>query len=201
MQEDTRVDQGNAEKVSDVTAPTAGEQPAAGGAQAAEEATAAPQGEAAAGTDRLTQLEQELATRDGQLKRMAADFENARKRQATEREELTKFAAERVMLNLLPVIDNFDRALQAARSATDVATVTQGVDMIYRQLQDLLTKTGVAAIEAAGQTFDPTLHEAVQRVPADADQPDNTVVEELQRGYLLNGKVIRHALVKVAVAN
>jgi molecular chaperone GrpE len=195
------VDQGNAEKVSDLNAPTAGEQPAAGSAQAADEATAAPQGEAAAGTDRLTQLEQELATRDGQLKRMAADFENARKRQATEREELTKFAAERVMLNLLPVIDNFDRALQAARSATDVATVTQGVDMIYRQLQDLLTKTGVAAIEAAGQTFDPTLHEAVLRVPADADQADNTVVEELQRGYLLNGKVIRHALVKVAVAN
>ncbi len=195
------MDQGNAEKVSDLNAPTAGEQPAAGSAQAADEATAAPQGEAAAGTDRLTQLEQELATRDGQLKRMAADFENARKRQATEREELTKFAAERVMLNLLPVIDNFDRALQAARSATDVATVTQGVDMIYRQLQDLLTKTGVAAIEAAGQTFDPTLHEAVLRVPADADQADNTVVEELQRGYLLNGKVIRHALVKVAVAN
>jgi molecular chaperone GrpE len=193
LQEDTGVDQGNAEKVSEMTEGTAGEQPAASGAPTAPEAAEA--------TDRVAQLEQELADKDAQLKRMAADFENARKRQATERDELTKFAAERVMLNLLPVIDNFDRALQAARAATDVATVTQGVDMIYRQLQDLLTKTGVAPIEATGQTFDPNLHEAVQRVPADESQPDNTVVEEFQRGYLLNGKVIRHALVKVAVAN
>jgi len=182
------VDQGHAEKVSDVEG-TAGEQPAAPEAAAA----SVPE-------DRVAQLEAELAAKDSQLKRMAADFENARKRQATEREELTKFAAERVMLNLLPVIDNFDRALQAARTATDVATVTQGVEMIYRQLQDLLTKTGVAPIEAAGVPFDPNLHEAVVRVPADENQPDNTVVEEMQRGYLLNGKVIRHALVKVAVA-
>lgn len=191
------MDQGNAEKVSDVTEPTAGEQPGVAEAHAATEAATA---DSATGADRVAQLEQELAARDAQLKRMAADFENARKRQATERDELTKFAAERVMLNLLPVIDNFDRALQAARSATDVATVTQGVDMIYRQLQDLLTKTGVAPIEATGHPFDPNLHEAVQRVPADDNQPDNTVVEEFQRGYLLNGKVIRHALVKVAVA-
>jgi molecular chaperone GrpE len=197
MQEDNRVDQGNAEKVNEATAGTAGEQ-ATAGAQAAPETTGTP---AAEGGDRVAQLEQELADKDAQLKRMAADFENARKRNASEREELTKFAAERVMLNLLPVIDNFDRALHAARSATEVATVTQGVEMIYRQLQDLLTKTGVAPIEATGHPFDPMLHEAVQRVPADESQPDNTVVEELQRGYLLNGKVIRHALVKVAVAN
>lgn len=189
------MDQGNAEKVSEMTEGTAGEQPAA---QTAPEATGT---QAAETGDRVAELETELANKDAQLKRMAADFENARKRQATEREELTKFAAERVMLNLLPVIDNFDRALQAARAATDVATVTQGVEMIYRQLQDLLTKTGVAPIEATGQPFDPNLHEAVQRVPAEDNQSDNTVVEEFQRGYLLNGKVIRHALVKVAVAN
>ncbi|MBC7541378.1 MAG: nucleotide exchange factor GrpE [Candidatus Sericytochromatia bacterium] len=191
------MDQGNAEKVSDVTEGIAGEQAsppeATAGATAGEPTASAP-------SERVAELENELAAKDAQLKRMGADFDNARKRQSTEREELTKFAAERVMLNLLPVIDNFDRALQAAHTATDVATVTQGIDMIYRQLQELLTKTGVAPIEAAGRPFDPALHEAVQRVPAETDQQDNTIVEELQRGYLLNGKVIRHALVKVAVS-
>jgi len=149
--------------------------------------------------DLMETLKAQLAESESHLKRMMADFDNARKRQAAERESLIKFAAEQVVLNLLPVVDNFDRAMGAAQTATDVATVIQGIELIYRQLQDVLTKAGAAPIEATGQTFDPERHEAVQRVPAD-DQPDNTVVEEFQRGYLLNGKVIRPALVKVAVA-
>lgn len=181
------MDQGNAEKVSEVTGTeTAMETPAVDVAEA--------------DVARIQQLEQALAEREAQLQRMAADFDNARKRQATEREDLVKFAAERVILHLLPVVDNFDRGLQAAKTALDAASVTQGMEMIYRQVQEVLAKSGVTPIEAVGAQFDPHLHEAVQRVAADDTHGDNTVVEELQRGYLLNGKVIRPSLVKVAVS-
>lgn len=185
------MDQGNAEKVSEMTGDVTGNEPT--------NETPAPEAQAGA-AERIQQLEDTLAEREAQLKRMAADFDNARKRMASEREDLVKFAAERIILNLLPVIDNFDRGLQAARATQEAAGVVQGMELIYRQLQEVLTKSGVAAIEAVGQPFDPNLHEAVQRVPADETHADHTIVMELQRGYLLNGKVIRPSLVTVAVA-
>lgn len=144
----------------------------------------------------LALREQAYSELEGQFKRLAADFENFRRRAAGEREELIKFAGSRVLENLLPVVDNFERALGAMEKASEVGQVVTGVELIYRQLQDFLTKTGVAPMNAAGQPFDPNLHEAIAQVE-NLDLPDETVVAEAQKGYLYNGKVLRHAMVQV----
>lgn len=137
---------------------------------------------------------QELET---QFRRLAADFENYRRRQGTERENLIKFAGERILERFLEVMDNFERALQAGAKATEPQQVLTGVEMIYRQLEDFLAKEGVAAIEAKGEGFDPTRHEAVMQRDAD-DVPDQTVLEVFRKGYELNGRVLRPAMVQVA---
>lgn len=151
-----------------------------------------------------SELAQELARREqayseleSQFKRLAADFENFRRRVAGEREELIKFAGSRLLENLLPVVDNFERALGAMDKATEVSQVHAGVEMIYRQMQDYLSKSGVAPMEAQGKPFDPNLHEAIAQVEA-LDVPDETVMAEVQKGYLYNGKVLRHAMVQVS---
>lgn len=147
--------------------------------------------------DEQARKEKQIFDLEGQLKRLAADFENYRRRQATEREELIKFAASRVFENLLPVVDNFERALVASQKATDVQQVLTGVELIYRQMQDFLTKSGVAPMEAVGKPFDPNLHEAIAQFET-PDAPDQTVLAEIQKGYYLSGKVLRHAMVQVA---
>jgi molecular chaperone GrpE len=131
--------------------------------------------------------------------RGAAEFDNARKRAAREREEYTRFANETLLRELLPVLDNFDRALQAARGEAGAAAVTAGVELIQRELLRVLEKVGVTPFASAGQPFDPERHEAIARVPT-MDRPEGTVVNETARGYLLNGRVLRPAMVTVATA-
>jgi len=133
----------------------------------------------------------------GQLQRLQADFDNYRKRTQKEKVELIKYASERLVGELLPVLDNFDRAVSAAKVNPDFASFSQGVEMILRQLQTALSKEGLKAMEAVGQPFDPNLHEAVLRV-ASEEHPENTVVEELQKGYYLKDKVLRPCMVKVS---
>lgn len=147
--------------------------------------------------DELARKEKQLFDLEGQLKRLAADFENFRRRQAQERDELVKFAASRVFENLLPVVDNFERALVSSRSATDAQQVLAGVELIYRQMQDFLQKSGVAPMEAVGQPFDPNLHEAIAQLET-SEHPDQTILAEIQKGYNFNGKVLRYAMVQVA---
>ncbi|HEY9856310.1 MAG TPA: nucleotide exchange factor GrpE [Stenomitos sp.] len=147
--------------------------------------------------DELARKEKQIFDLEGQLKRLAADFENFRRRQAQEREELIKFAASRVFEHLLPVVDNFERALAGSKQATDVQQVLTGVELIYRQMQDFLQKSGVAPMEAVGKPFDPNLHEAIAQFET-TEAPDQTVLAEIQKGYYLNGKVVRHAMVQVA---
>lgn len=127
-------------------------------------------------------------------KRLQADFDNFRRRTRQEKEELSVVVAERIVGQLLPVVDNFERA--TASPATDVNALTTGVQMIFRQLNSALTQLGVEPINAVGNMFDPAQHEAVMRV-ADASQPDGIVVEELQKGYKLNGRLVRPSMVKV----
>lgn len=163
----------------------------------------APTGEAASSVgqldtnDELARKEKQIFDLEGQLKRLAADFENFRRRQAQEREELIKFAASRVFENLLPVVDNFERALLSSQKASDVQQVLTGVELIYRQMQDFLNKSGVAPMEAVGKPFDPNLHEAIAQMET-TEAPDQTVLAEIQKGYYLSGKVLRHAMVQVA---
>jgi molecular chaperone GrpE len=129
--------------------------------------------------------------------RAAAEFDNARKRAAREREEYTRYANEWLLRELLPVLDNFERALQAARGEAAAAAVTAGVELIQRELMRVLEKFGVTSFTSVGQPFDPERHEAIARVPAQS-QPEGTVVDETARGYLLNGRVLRPAMVTVA---
>jgi len=133
----------------------------------------------------------------GQLQRLQADFDNYRKRTQKEKLELIKYASERLVVELLPVLDNFDRAVSSAKVNPDFAAFSQGVEMILRQMQTALSKEGLKAMDAVGQPFDPNLHEAVLRV-ASEEHPENTVVEELQKGYYLKEKVLRPCMVKVS---
>jgi molecular chaperone GrpE len=129
--------------------------------------------------------------------RAAAEFDNARKRTAREREEYTRYANESLLRELLPVLDNFERALQAARGEPAATAVTAGVELTQRELLRVLEKFGVTPFPAVGQPFDPERHEAIARVPAQG-RPEGTVVDETARGYLLNGRVLRPAMVTVA---
>jgi len=155
------------------------------------------QAEADAYQQELALREQAYAELESQFKRLAADFENFRRRAVSEREDLIKFAGSRVLENLLPVVDNFERALGAMAKATEVSQVQSGIEMIYRQMQDFLTKSGVAPMEAQGKPFDPNFHEAIAQTE-NPDLPDETVMAEVQKGYLYNGKVLRHAMVQVS---
>jgi molecular chaperone GrpE len=145
----------------------------------------------------LADKEAAHADLEGQMRRLAADFDNYRRRQAQERENLIKFAGERILERFLDVMDNFERALQAGASATKPEDVLKGVDMIYRQVADFITKEGVVPMDAKGKTFDPNQHEAVVQTDVD-DVPDQTVLDEFRKGYMLNGRVLRHAMVRIA---
>lgn len=131
------------------------------------------------------------------LLRLQAEFDNYRKRTQKEKAEIIKYASEHLIEELLPVLDNFERAASSAQLNPDLKTFSQGVDLIFRQLQTALGKEGLKMIEAMGQPFDPNLHDAVLRVESD-EHPENTVVEELQKGYYLKEKVLRPSMVKVS---
>jgi molecular chaperone GrpE len=132
--------------------------------------------------------------------RAAAEFDNAKKRAAREREEYTRYANETLLRELLPVLDNFERALVAARSERGAAAVASGVELIQRELLRVLEKVGVTSFASVGQPFDPERHEAVARVPAGPERPEGMVVDETARGYLLHSRVLRPAMVTVATA-
>lgn len=137
------------------------------------------------------------ATRDRYV-RTVAEFDNYRKRAAREREEVVRSASEALVRDLLPVLDNFDRALSAARQDPAAAAVTAGVELIQRELLRVLERAGVTPFTAVGAPFDPERHEAVARVPA-AGRPEMSVVDEIARGYTINGRVLRPAKVTVAM--
>ncbi|GAW28057.1 MAG: nucleotide exchange factor GrpE [Bacillota bacterium] len=166
------------------------------GAGAAQEQTQEP-GQLEQLQQRINQLEQQLAEEKNARLRALADLENFRRRARQEREELLKYEAEGLITALLPVIDNFERALAATG---EEGQLRQGVEMIYRQLMEVLTRAGLTPMECQGQEFDPHLHQAVMQVPTE-EQPENTIVDVYQKGYYLKDKVIRPAMVTVAVRN
>lgn len=129
--------------------------------------------------------------------RLAADFDNYRKRQAQERESLLKYGAESTVNKLLEVMDNFDRGLKAIETVEDCDKVKECYNLAYKNFYDVMTKIGLETIKAIGEEFDPNLHEAVMQTPTD-DQPEHTIIAELQKGYKLGDKVLRPTLVNVA---
>src|ERR1044072_4078655 len=135
------------------------------------------------------------------LLRKQAEFENYKKRVERERSDYIQFASAELMKSLLDAMDSFDRAIHNASSETASGeNMLRGLDLIYKQFQDTLTRFGLKQIETKGQVFDPNLHEAVSTVPTDT-VPENTVVAELRKGYTLHGRLLRPATVSVAVLN
>ena len=128
--------------------------------------------------------------------RLQADFDNYRRRTRQEQSALGAFVTQNLIKELLPVLDNLERAL-ASRPAEDPSGFGSGVEMVFRQLYSVLEKQGISVVETTGAMFDPMKHEAILK-EEDSDQPDGTVVQELQKGYSVGGKIIRPALVKVA---
>lgn len=132
------------------------------------------------------------------LLRLQAEFENARKRWEKEKQDFIKFANEGVILELLNILDELERAVELAQTQhQDFSAFLKGIEMILAHLYELLKEYGVKPIEAIGKTFDPHYHEAMMQVE-DKDVPENTILEEFQKGYLLNERVIRTAKVKVS---
>lgn len=149
--------------------------------------------------DEVDRLQAALAASQERQLRLQAEFENYRKRQQRDREEFNRRAKEQVLTELPGIVDNLERALRHAGAAGSAPeTLAQGVELVCKQLQEVLTRFGVEPIAALGATFDPHLHEAMARIETAGDPPDGTVIEEFRRGYLLDGKVLRPALVSVA---
>ena len=139
----------------------------------------------------------EAASARERMLRALADLENARKRLERDKKDYLRFATQELVSELLPVLDNFDRALKASASPSGGDSYREGVEMIYRQLKSVLEKQGLKEIRALGQPFDPFVHEAVQEEETD-EYPEGTVLEELQKGYLFQGRLLRPAVVKVS---
>ncbi len=149
-------------------------------------------------TQQIESLKTQLEERSTQYMRIAADFENYRKRTSKEKEELETQIKRNTILELLPVVDNFERARSHLKPQSDgEMTMHKSYQGVYKQLVDSLKRLGVSPMRPEGQEFDPNLHEAVMREPTD-EHPEGTVLEELVRGYYLGERVLRHAMVKVA---
>ena len=148
---------------------------------------------------RLEQLEKEHETLKNQYVRIAADFDNFRKRQSRDQDDLKIQLVSKSLSAILPIVDNFERARQQLKPESEEAqALHRSYQGLYKQLVDVLKQQGVAPMRVVGQQFDPSLHEAVLREPSDKEKED-IITEELQRGYNLDGKVLRHALVKVSM--
>ncbi|WP_275581938.1 nucleotide exchange factor GrpE [Brevibacillus fulvus] len=178
------------------------EQEQESGNEAAKEATEAASAESAEQTSAVKPEEtvehwKALAEEhQSRMLRTLADMENLRKRVRREQEDLQKYASLKVIEELLPALDNFERALNVDKETVTVESLLQGVNMVYRQMVQVFEKEGLTPIETAGKPFDPNLHQAVMQVE-DTNLPSGAIVEELQKGYQFKDRVIRPAMVKV----
>ena len=145
--------------------------------------------------DPVAELTRERDALQDRLLRAAAEFDNYRKRVERERRELSDYVTGEVLTDVLPLLDNLERAMQAP--AADLDAFRTGIELIHKQFVDALRKRGVVAVETLDKTFDPNLHQAVAREVVD-DVPDGQILEEMQRGYLLGERLLRPAMVKVA---
>lgn len=145
---------------------------------------------------KIAELEAKLEEADNRYLRLQADFDNFRRRSRIELEASAKYRAQSIITDLLPAIDNFERAMKMEVDNEQAKSLMQGVDMVYRSLLDALKNEGVEVIEAVGKEFDPHLHQAVMQAE-DENYGPNIVVEEFQKGYMLKDRIIRPAMVKV----
>jgi molecular chaperone GrpE len=149
-----------------------------------------------AAADPIDELRREKEALHDRLLRTAAEFDNYRKRMDRERRDLSEYAAADILIEFLPIVDNFERALQAP-AGSDAEAFKKGAELIHKQMLDLLRKRGVTPIEALGADFDPNLHQAVIH-EASTTHREGEVMQELQRGYKLGDRLLRPSMVKVA---
>ena len=142
-------------------------------------------------------LQEEYDRLNQQYIRLAADFDNYRKRQEQERENLIRYGTENAVKGLLEVLDNFERGHKALENVEDCEKVKESFNLVHKQVCETLAKLGLEEIKATGEEFDPNFHEAVMQTPTN-EHPENTIITELQKGYKLGDKVLRPALVNVA---
>ena len=145
----------------------------------------------------LAQMQNDIARFKDLALRTQADFENFRKRAAREKEDASKYANAGFLEKLLPILDNFELGLNAARTDAKASPIIAGMEMVAKQLQDFLTGAGVETVKAQGEKFDPNLHEAVAQ-EASADVPEGAIVRQLRKGYKLRDRLLRPATVTVS---
>lgn len=151
------------------------------------------------GENTESDLEVKFNELNNQYIRLAADFDNYRKRQAQERESLLKYGAETTLKKIIEVLDNFERGEKANETVDDCDKLRESFNLVHKQLIEVLSKAGLETIEAEGQEFDPNFHEAVMQTPT-SEYPEHTVIAELQKGYKLGERVLRPSLVNVATS-
>ena len=147
--------------------------------------------------DKIKELEEKLEEQHDKYLRLSADFDNYRKRTLKEKAEWTKQAGTEIYTSLLPVLDDFERAMASMSSSNDIHAVCQGVELIYNKFRDYLNQQGITEIDTMHKEFDTDLHDAVTKIPAPKKNLKGKVVDVIEKGYMLNDKVIRYAKVVV----
>ena len=148
-------------------------------------------------TEEVNEWEKKYNSINDSYLRLMADFDNYRKRTIKEKADLIKNAGERIIVDFLPIVDNFERALESMKTAEDVDAVRQGVELIYNQVMSMMKANGVAVIETKEAPFDTEFHEAITTIPAPTPELKDKIVDCTTKGYTMNEKVIRHAKVVV----
>lgn len=147
--------------------------------------------------NQLLILEEKVREQENRYLRLAAEYDNYRKRTLREKADLTKMAGADIITGLLPVVDDLDRAVDAMDNVTDIDAMKKGIELIYGKFKDFLSRKGVKEIKATGAEFDTDLHEAVTKIPAPAEKDKGKIVDVIEKGYLMNDTVIRYAKVVV----
>lgn len=160
------------------------------------EETVEEKSEAALLQEKVDELQAKLTETEGRTLRLQADFENYKRRVQMDKQAAEKYRAQSLVSDILPALDNFERAMQVEATDEQTKSLLQGMEMVHRQLLEALTKEGVEVIEAVGKQFDPNEHQAIMQVE-DNEFESNAVVEEFQKGYKLKDRVIRPSMVKV----
>ncbi len=145
----------------------------------------------------LETIKKQLEEEKDRCLRLNAEFENLRKRTQKEKEEFVKYANEKLIIELIDIMESFERGLENAKESGNKDKLITGMELIYKQLKNVLEKNGLVPIKALGEKFDPYKHEAMMQTPSDDDEED-VVLEEFARGYMLNNKVIRYSKVRVS---
>ncbi|WP_010270409.1 nucleotide exchange factor GrpE [Paenibacillus senegalensis] len=169
----------------------AGEQSAATDQEQADEEASKEAGE-------IAKLRQEAEDNYNRYLRVQADFDNFRRRSRQEKEEFAKYASMKVIEQLLPIVDNFERAMESSKESRDFDALVKGLEMVFRQLDQVFKQEGLEPIQAVGEPFNPEFHQAIMQVESD-EYEEGIVVEEIQKGYKLKDKVVRPSMVKVSM--